>query len=110
LFVAVALTASELSRMNFRSINSTCIDLAHYQTNRHQLTVRFTNGNKERFYRYSKVPTNVWNRILELDVKGKGGVGTYFVETVVEHPKEYPFEVIWLNEPPLEKKKAGDSK
>ena len=109
LFVAAAAMAGELSDVKFRSINSTCIDLAHYQTNRHELTVRFTNGSKDRFYRYSKVPLDIWSRIIELDAEGKG-VGNYFVATVVEHPKQFPFEVIWLPKPPAEKKKAEDSK
>lgn len=109
LFVAAAAISSELSDVKFRAISSTCIDRAHYETNRQELTVRFTNGDRNRFYRYTKVSTNVWNRILELDAKGKGGVGTYFVETVVEHPKEFPFKVLWLEDRPPTKKKAVDS-
>ena len=109
--LAIAAPAAEVSHPAFQPISSTCIDLASYETNQHELTVRFTGGSKDKFYRYSNVSTNIWSQILRLNGKGTG-VGAYFIETVVDHPKTFPFEIVWQPAPIIagKNKKAEDSK
>ena len=111
LLTAIAATAADASHPVFLPVTSTCIDMASYETNRHELTVRFTGGSKDKFYRYANVPTNIWSQILELNRKG-AGVGTYFVETVVNQPKRFPYEIVWMpsSTNQAKSKKAGDSK
>jgi len=112
LFPLLAFSAftADISIPTFQTISSTCIDLASYETNANRLTVRFAGGNKEKFYRYSNVSTNVWSQILKSNSKG-AGVGTYFVETVVNHPRQFPYEIIWLSSTTVSStnKKAEDS-
>ena len=99
------------TRPQFDSIDSTCIDLACYNSSRQELTVRFVNRQRDRFYTYSSVTTNVWQKLKTLDASG-ASVGAYFIETVVKHPEKYSFKEIRITDYEVvpSKKKAGDSK
>jgi hypothetical protein len=107
--LASMLCASGSQELIFDEIHSSCIDLARYDTNKHELTVRF--AQRREFYSYRQVPLEVWSRLKQLNVKGSG-VGTYFVETVVNHPETFPY--VQLESPKFRvkppKQKAGDSK
>ena len=101
----------------FEAFTSSCIDLGNYVSKTRELTVRFTGRKPDRFYRYSNVPPEVWEKLRLLDKSG--GVGGYLNETIVQHPKVFPFEVLTIQEfkvsKPVEtkkvkKQKAGDSK
>ena len=96
----------------FQEIESTCIDRAHYDAKGKQLTVRFVARDTDRFYRYSKIPAEIWNKIKVLNEGGDGSVGNYFTRTVVQQPEKYPFEKISIQQFKTipRKKKAGDSK
>jgi hypothetical protein len=76
--------------LEFHSITSTCIDLARYDAKRKQLTVRYVGSDEDEFYRYDKVLPAIWERIMTLNKTG--GVGTYFVTTVQQHPEQFPFQ------------------
>jgi hypothetical protein len=101
----------------FEAFASSCIDLGSYVAKTRELTVRFTGRKLDRFYRYSNVPPEVWEKLRALDKSG--GVGGYFNETVVQQPKLFPFEVLIIHEfkvnksvgtKKVKKQKAGDSK
>ena len=79
--------------------------------------MRFTGRKLDRFYRYSNVPPEVWEKLRVLNKSG--GVGGYLNETIVQHPKLFPFEVLTIQEfkvskpaetNKVEKQKAGGSK
>jgi hypothetical protein len=95
---------------SFLELNSRCIDLSHYDPKRRQLTVRFVNPNPLLFYSYAKVPPEMWRKMKQLNATG--GLGTYFNETVVQHPEKYPFEPQTIRHFRTRrgKEKAGDSK
>lgn len=76
--------------LTFHIFKSTCLDLGHYDERRKLLTVRFVNGDRERFYRYSHVPEKTWKKLQQLNEKG--GVGAYFTDTIVAHPEKFPYE------------------
>ena len=80
----------------FQPFASNCIDLGHYDQKKRELTVRFVNKKTERFYRYSNVPSAVWTKMRKLNESG--GVGRYFTETIVHHPKNYPFEELTIRD------------
>ena len=116
LFVAVFLqshvsfAAKDEAVLTFQEFQSSCIDLGHYDAKAQQLTVRFVNRNRERFYRYSNVPEEIWRKLKALNETG--GVGEYVNEAVVRHPEKYPFKELSIRSfktLPI-KKKAGDSK
>lgn len=101
----------------FEAFTSNCIDLGSYVPKTRELTVRFTGRKPDRFYRYSNVPPEVWEKLRALDKSG--GVGGYLNETLVQHPKLFPFKLLTIQEfkvsKPVEtkkvkKQKAGDSK
>ena len=102
--------AKEEAVLAFQQVESTCIDLAHYNAKAKQLTVRYVDRDTDRFYRYSKVPGSIWKKLLQLNQTG--GVGNYFVSTIQQHPEEYPFEKILILKFKVipKKKRAGDSK
>jgi hypothetical protein len=106
-----SLQANENAVLTFQEIESTCINLAHYDAKAKRLTVRFVDRDTDQFYRYSKVPADVWMRIKSLN-ETKGSVGNYFTSTVVQHSEKYPFEKIFIERFKIipKKKKAGDSK
>lgn len=103
--------------LTFEQFASSCIDLGSYAPRKRELTVHFTGRNPGRFYRYSNVKPEVWEKLLALNKSG--GVGSYLNETIVQHPESFPFEVVRIqefkiskaaqNERP-KKQKAGDSK
>lgn len=97
-------------RWTFQEFSSSCIDLGHYDAKTEQLTVRFVSRNTQRFYRYSNVPPETWNRLNTLNESG--GVGNYLIETVVQQPRKHPFEELAIRSfsKVSSKKKAGDSK
>ena len=78
----------------FEEFESNCIDLGHYDRKTRRLTVRFVNKNRTRFYRYSHVPPEVWDKMRKLNESG--GVGGYLVETIVQHPDAFPFEELTI--------------
>lgn len=80
----------------FETFTSSCIDLGNYIPKTKELTVRFTGRKPDRFYRYSNVPLEMWEKIRVLDKSG--GVGGYLNETIVQHPKVFPFEVLTIQE------------
>lgn len=101
----------------FDAFTSSCIDLGNYVSKKRELTVRFTGRKPERFYRYSNIPSEVWEKLRVLDKSG--GVGGYLNETIVQHPKLFPFKVLTIQEfkvsksaetKKVKKQKAGDSK
>ena len=101
----------------FEEFTSSCIDLGSYVPQTKELTVRFTGRKPDRFYRYSNVQSEIWEKLRSLDKSG--GVGSYLNETIVQHPKLFPFEVLTIrgfkvSKPSVNKKvkklKAGDSK
>jgi hypothetical protein len=96
--------------LTFWELNSRCIDLGHYDAKTRQLTVRFVNPNPMCFYRYSKIPPDIWRNIKRLSETE--GLGTYFNETVVQHREKYPFEERGIRHFKIHrgKEKAGDSK
>jgi hypothetical protein len=110
LLPAVCLRAEDKLMLTFQEFESSCIDLGHYDEKAKELTVRFVNRNRERFYRYSKVPTEVWTKLKALNETG--GVGEYLNETVVQDPEKYPFKELTIRSFKTipKKKKAGDSK
>ena len=71
-------------------VASTCIDFAHYDQKKKQLTVRFIDQDPRRIYRYFNVPISVWKKLNALNETGR--VGAYFNATIVQHPEKYPFE------------------
>ena len=75
----------------FEKFTSSCIDLGSYAPQTKELTVRFTGRKPDRFYRYSNVPPEMWEKLRALDKSG--GVGSYLNETIVQQPKLFPFEV-----------------
>ena len=107
----VSSLAKEGPVLAFQEIESTCINLAHYDAKARQLTVRFVDRDTDQFYRYSKVPAEVWRRIKSLN-ESDGSVGNYLTTTVVQHPENYPFEKISIQKFKTipRKKKAGNSK
>ena len=106
----VDLPAKEGGVLTFQEFESSCIDLGHYDAKAKELTVRFVNRNRQRFYRYSNVPLEVWKKLNALDERGS--VGEYLNETIVQHPKKYPFEKLTIRSFKTipKKKKAGNSK
>ncbi len=101
----------------FEKFTSSCIDLGSYATQTKELTVRFTGRKPDRFYRYSNVPPETWEKLRALDKSG--GVGSYLNETIVQNPILFPFEVLTIrgfqiSQPPetkkMKKRKAEDSK
>ncbi len=101
----------------FEEFTSSCIDLGNYAPKSRELTVRFTGRKPDRFYRYSNVPPEVLEKLRALNESG--GVGGYLNETIVQHPKLFPFEVLLIQEfkvsksvegKKVKKQKAGDSK
>ena len=101
----------------FEEFTSSCIDLGNYVPQSKELTVRFTGRKPDRFYRYSNVQPEVWKKLRALDKSG--GVGGYLNETIVQHPKQFSFEVLIITEfkvskqagiKKVKKRKAGDSK
>ena len=101
----------------FEEFTSSCIDLGNYVPETKELIVRFTGRKPDRFYRYSNVTPEIWEKLRTLDKSG--GVGIYFNETIVQHPKLFPFEVLTIrgfmvSKPSVtnkvKKRKAGDSK
>jgi hypothetical protein len=102
--------AKEDPVLTFQEFESSCIDLGHYDDKAKQLTVRFVNRNTERFYRYSKVPAEIWQRLKALNETG--GVGEYLNETIVQHSEKFPYEELTIRSFKTipKKKKAGDSK
>ena len=106
----VDLPAKEEGVLTFQEFESSCIDLGRYDAKAKELTVRFVNRNTERFYRYSNVPLEVWKKLNALDERGS--VGEYLNETIVQHPKKYPFEELTIRsfKTVPKKKKAGNSK
>ena len=107
---SVNLLSKENEVLTFQAIESTCIDLAHYDAKTRQLIVRYVDQDDDRFYRYTNIPAGIWKSLEELNETG--GVGNYFVTTVQRHPEKYPFEKISLREFKVlpKKKKTGDSK
>jgi hypothetical protein len=102
--------ANEDAVFTFQEIESTCINLAHYDAKTKRLTVRFVDRDTDRFYCYSRISAEIWVTIKALNERD-GGVGTYFTTTVVQHPERYPFKKIVIQEfKTIPKKKAGDSK
>ena len=97
----------------FEEFSSSCIDLGRYDAQARQLTVRFVNSKTEtkteRFYRYSNVPREVWEKLLQLNESG--GVGAYLNDTIVKYPRQFPFEELRIREfkTAPKKKKAGNS-
>jgi hypothetical protein len=109
--------AAEVSRtveeiMVFEPFSSSCIDLGRYDTKAKQLTVRFVDPKKMsgRFYRYSNVPREIWEKLRQLNEAG--GVGGFLNDTIVKDPKRFPFEELRIKEFTMapQKKKAGSSK
>jgi len=98
----------------FEEFSSSCIDLGRYDAKARQLTVRFVNPKPEtkaeKFYRYSNVPREVWEKLLQLNEAG--GVGAYLNDTIVKDPKQFPFDELRIKEFKIapKKKKAGNSK
>ena len=94
----------------FESFSSSCIDLGRYDAKARELTVRFVGRKPDRFYRYSNVPREFWEKLLRLNEAG--GVGACLNDTLVRDPKQFPFEELRLKEYKIvpEKKKAGNSK
>ena len=86
--------AEEKRALAFNEFESSCIDLAHYEPESKQLTVRFVNRNTNRFYRYSNVPSAIWEKLKELNAQG--GVGEYLNETIVQHPNKFPFQELTI--------------
>ena len=78
----------------FEKFTSSCIDLGNYVPETKELIVRFTGRKPDRFYRYSNVTPEIWEKLRTLDKSG--GVGIYFNETIVQHPKLFPFEVMTI--------------
>ncbi len=76
----------------FEEFTSSCIDLGSYAPQAKELTVRFIGRKPDRFYRYSNVPPEIWENLRTLEKSG--GVGSYLNETIVHHPKLFPFEVL----------------
>lgn len=112
IFVVASVTfaAEKKTMLAFQEFESSCIDLGHYDPKSRELTVRFVNRNSERFYRYSNVSAEIWNKLNTLNEKG--GVGEYLNETVVQHPEKYPYHELSIQKFKTipRKKKAGDSK
>ena len=101
----------------FEEFTSSCIDLGNYVPQNKELTVRFTGRKPDRFYRYSNVSPEIWEKLRALDKFG--GLGSYLNETIVQHPKLFPFEVLTIrgfkiskatSTKKVKKTKAGDSK
>ena len=89
----------------FEEFTSSCIDLGNYAPKSRELTVRFTGRKPDRFYRYSNVPPAVWEKLRALNKSG--GVGSYLNETIVQHPKLFPFEVLVIQEFKVSKSAEG---
>ena len=91
----------------FEEFASNCIDLGHYDLKAKQLTVRFVGRKLERFYRYSNITPEIWEKLRKLN--DSGGVGGYLIETVVQNPKKYPFEELTIHKFTVtpRKEKAG---
>ena len=91
----------------FEEIASSCIDLGRYDAKAKQLTVRFVGRKPGRFYRYSNVTPEIWEKLRKLNESG--GVGGYMIETVVQNPKKFPFEELTIHKFTVTpgKKKAG---
>jgi hypothetical protein len=104
------LAESRKEDWTFQEFSSSCIDLGHYDAKAKKLTVRFAGRNTQRFYRYSNVPPEVWRRLNTLNESGS--VGNYLIETVVQQPKQYPFEELIIHSfsKLSPNRKAGDSK
>jgi len=101
----------------FEQFTSSCIDLGSYVPQTKELTVRFTGRKPDRFYRYTNVSPEIWENLRSLDKSG--GVGSYLNETIVRHPKLFPFEVLKIRgfkvskqseTKKVKKRKAEDSK
>ena len=103
---ADAPTPSEGSLV-FEEFASNCIDLGRYDVKAKQLTVRFVGRKLERFYRYSNVTPEIWEKMRQLNESG--GVGGYLIETIVQNPKKFPFEELTVRKFTVTpgKKKAG---
>ena len=84
------------TRWTFEEFASNCINLGCYDPKTRQLTVRFVNKKTEKFYRYSNVPAEVWNKLHELNESG--GVGGYLNDEIVQYPKKFPFEELTIGE------------
>ena len=93
---AAEVTAPTRKSWTFEEFASSCIDLGHYDANKRQLTGRFVNKKTERFYRYSNVGPEIWEKMRKLHESG--GVGGYLIETIVQDPKQYPFEELSIRE------------
>lgn len=89
----------------FEEFTSSCIDLGNYAAKTRELTVRFTGRKPDRFYRYSNVPPEVWEKLRALNKSG--GVGGYLNERIVQHPKLFPFEVLLIQEFKVSKSVEG---
>jgi len=101
--------AKEDAVLTFQKFESSCIDLGHYDAKKKELTVRFVGKKPERFYRYSNVPVEVWQKLNRLNEMG--GVGEYLNETIVQHREKFPFEEITIQKfktIPLAKKKKPE--
>ena len=114
---AASVKADDKAIPVFEAFTSSCIDLGSYVPKSRELMVRFTGRKPDRFYRYSNVPPEIWEKLRALDESG--GVGGYLNDTIVHHPKLFPFEVLTIQQfkvsktskiKKVEKQKAGDSK
>ena len=92
--IAASSPAKETVVLTFQEFESSCIDLGRYDEKAKQLTVRFVNRHRERFYRYSNVPAEVWRKLNVLNETG--GVGEYLNETIVQDPATYPFKELTI--------------
>jgi hypothetical protein len=106
----LSLGAKEETMLTFQEFESSCIDLGHYDAKAKQLTVRFVGRMPDRFYRYSRVPAEIWKKLNALNEEGS--VGEYLNETIVQNPEKYPFKELTVRsfKTTPKKKKAGDSK
>ena len=105
--LAADVPGSSSESLVFEEFASSCIDLGHYDARAKQLTVRFVGRKPERFYRYSNVTPEIWEKLRKLNESG--GVGGYLIETVVQNPKKFPFEELTIQKFTVRpgKKKAG---
>jgi hypothetical protein len=106
----VNFSAKDDPALTFQRIDSTCINLAHYDARMKRLTVRFVDRDTVLFYRYSKVPAEIWRKLNKLN-ESHGSVGNYFTTTIVQHPEKYPFEKISIRKIKISRKQnAGNSR
>jgi hypothetical protein len=60
---AAAVKPSRQAPPVFEEFTSSCIDLGRYVPESRELTVRFTGRKPDRFYRYSNVPPEIWEKL-----------------------------------------------